>query len=395
MQYRRLFTSIIISLCSIVLLPSGHANGATDSQSIDSTKTSERKWGFLQPVVDYFGRSNKDDPNKSFDISFIGGPHYSSEEGFGIGLVGSGRYRAGKNWRNDTITPYSNITLKLDASTGQMFKVGIEGYHIFPGERYRLIYDSYIYSFADKYWGVGYNMNRCDSNESDYKRIQAQINAEFLIRLHPGIFVGPKATFSYIKAHDIDEGSLLTNEAHNTTTTGLGLTFLYDTRDIITGPSRGIYVRLDQIFNPRFLDNDYCYSMSEFTAATYIPVWKGGLIAPLIHGRFTYGNTPWGMLSTFGGSHYMRGYYEGRYRDKCAVDVTIELRQHVWRRNGIVVWVGAGEVFPKLSQITMRKILPNAGIGYRWEFKKGVNVRLDFGFGKGETGINFSLNEAF
>ena len=40
-------------------------------------------------------------------------------------------------------------------------------------------------------------------------------------------------------------------------------------------------------------------------------------------------------------------------------------------------------------------ILPNAGIGYRWEFKKGVNVRLDVGFGRGEKSFNFSLNEAF
>jgi len=40
--------------------------------------------------------------------------------------------------------------------------------------------------------------------------------------------------------------------------------------------------------------------------------------------------------------------------------------------------------------------MPNYGLGYRWEFKKGVNVRLDMGFGKWhEKGVNFSINEAF
>ena len=40
-------------------------------------------------------------------------------------------------------------------------------------------------------------------------------------------------------------------------------------------------------------------------------------------------------------------------------------------------------------------ILPNYGIGYRWEFKHRVNVRLDLGFGKHSPGFVFSINEAF
>ncbi|MDE5632787.1 MAG: hypothetical protein K2I54_08290, partial [Muribaculaceae bacterium] len=68
---------------------------------------------------------------------------------------------------------------------------------------------------------------------------------------------------------------------------------------------------------------------------------------------------------------------------------------HIWRRNGLVAWVGAGTVFPKFSAMSMRKVLPNYGIGYRWEFKKRVNVRLDLGFGKHQTGFIFSINEAF
>lgn len=101
------------------------------------------------------------------------------------------------------------------------------------------------------------------------------------------------------------------------------------------------------------------------------------------------------MLPFIGGSYTMRGYYEGRYRDKNAIDVTMELRQHIWHRNSAVIWMGAANVFPKLGDLQARKILPNFGIGYRWEFKKNVNIRLDFGFGKGETGIIFNINEAF
>ena len=59
------------------------------------------------------------------------------------------------------------------------------------------------------------------------------------------------------------------------------------------------------------------------------------------------------------------------------------------------VWVGAGTIFPNFSELEARHILPNYGFGYRWEFKKRVNVRLDLGFGKHQTGFIFNINEAF
>ncbi len=112
--------------------------------------------------------------------------------------------------------------------------------------------------------------------------------------------------------------------------------------------------------------------------------------------QFNYGNPSWGMLAQLGGSSAMRGYYEGRYRDKHKIETQVELRQHVWRRNGIVVWAGAGTVFDKPGSIKLRHVLPNYGVGYRWEFKKNVNVRLDYGFGKkGQSGFTFNINEAF
>ena len=91
----------------------------------------------------------------------------------------------------------------------------------------------------------------------------------------------------------------------------------------------------------------------------------------------------------------MRGYFEGRYRDKNEIDACIELRQHIWRRNGVVAWIGAGSIFPRFSDIRLSHVLPNYGIGYRWEFKRFMNVRLDLGFGRHQTGFIFSINEAF
>ena len=154
-------------------------------------------------------------------------------------------------------------------------------------------------------------------------------------------------------------------------------------------------MRIDQRFSPAFLGDKYAFSSTELTTSYYQPVWKGGVLAGQFHTLLTYGDTPWGLMATLGSSYSMRGYYEGRYRDKGAMDAQIELRQHVWKRNGVAVWVGAGTIFPRLSEFTPKHILPNYGFGYRWEFKKRVNVRLDLGFGKHQTGFIFNINEAF
>ncbi len=119
------------------------------------------------------------------------------------------------------------------------------------------------------------------------------------------------------------------------------------------------------------------------------------MLAARLHGAGAYGNPPWGMLPTLDKGNAVRGYYEGRYRDKNEADIVVELRQHVWRRNGIVVWGGVGTVFSRFNQIGWDTLLPTYGIGYRWEFKKKVNVRVDFGLGKDSYAISFGINEAF
>lgn len=367
-----------------------------DTVATDTDSVKPKKKNIIDKIIGYFSDANKEHPDKAFDISFIGGPHYSSEAGLGLGIIGSGLYTAGKQWRTDTITPKSNVALKLDVATHQLYKIGAEGIHVFPKDRMRLIYDAYFYSFKDKIWGIGYDMASDDANESVLKRLQAQAKLDYVVRLGSHVFIGPSAMFSYANARRIDNIDLLNGQATKIYTTGLGLTLLYDSRDFAPNAWRGLYVKFDQMFNPGFLGNKYAFSYTEATAAVYCRAWTGAVIAPMMHARFTYGGeTPWSMMSTFGGGHYMRGYYEGRYRDKCAMDATVELRQHVWRRNGIVVWVGAGTVFPNFASLRWNKVLPNFGIGYRWEFKKRVNIRLDIGFGKGDKGINFGINEAF
>lgn len=397
MRYFKLFISALF--CSSLT-----AFAAVDCDSVASTGSIERqaivvdsvsqphKKNIIQKIIDYFDDANKPKENKKFDFSVIGGPHYSTDTKFGIGLVAAGLYRTDMT---DTITPPSDVAVYLDATTSMFFKLGVKGNHIMPHDRSRLSYDVNFSSVATKFWGIGYKNNVNDENESTYKYLNSQAQVSYIWQIAPRLFVGPMAAFDYINGRRFEKPWLWEGEADRTFNLGVGFTIQYDTRDFLTNAFKGIYLRLDQRFNPRFLLNKYAFSLTELDFSVYHGLWRDATLAFRLHSRVTYGNTPWGLLSTLGGSYNMRGYFEGRYRDKSAIDVCLELRQHVWRRNGIALWVGAGTVFPKFSALRWNQVLPNYGIGYRWEFKKRVNVRLDLGFGRHQTGFIFSINEAF
>ncbi len=361
----------------------------------DTIQTSDPfyKKGVIGKVYKYFQESNEVKPQKKFDISFIGGPHYSNETKLGIGLVAAGIYR---NDLNDTVTMPSNISLYSDFTTTGFYLVGIKGYHNFKNNRFRLNYKTYFYSFPNKFWGIGYDNGNLDSNESSYRRKQTKLEIEFLTRIGRHIYIGPSLQFCNIHGKKVENYDLWEGQDMSINSYAAGLTASFDTRDNLQNPYKGTYAAINQRFYPRGLGNhDYGFSSTEVTANQYCKVWKGGILAMQLHGMFTYGRTPWTMLATLGGSNNMRGYYEGRYSDKCEIDATVELRQHIYGRSGVVVWTGAGNVFPKFSEIKWKHTLPNFGIGYRWEFKNRINVRLDYGFGRGESGFVFNINEAF
>lgn len=392
---KKLFASFALTaLFSATAATAGNTSQIEkDSVATVAADTTVRKKGFINKVLAYFNDANKTDYSKKFDFSIIGGPHYSTDTKLGLGLVAAGLYRTD---RNDTILPPSNMSLFGDVSTVGFYMLGVRGLHIFPHDRYRLDYTLYFYSFPCKYWGIGYANGNNDANETEMNRWQAQAKASFMFRVAPSTYIGPMLTFDFIEGKDIKNPELLEGMDRITRNTGVGLTFVYDSRDVTTNPKRGFYVNLSQCFRPKFMGNDYAFSTTDLRFNAYRRVWKGGIIATDLRSQLNFGNPSWGMMALLGNSYSMRGYYEGRYRDKHKIEAQVELRQHVWKRNSVVAWVGTGTVFNKFSSMRMGHVLPNFGIGYRWEFKKDVNVRLDYGFGKsGQSGFIFNINEAF
>ena len=358
-----------------------------------SGDTVVRRNNFFRRFYRYFEGANEDKTTvKNFDFSIIGGPHYSSDIKLGLGIVAAGLYRVDKN---DLSIPPSNVSLFGDVTTTGFYLLGVRGNTLFSGGKYRLDFNAYFFSFPSAFWGIGYD-NATYAQAETYKRLQNQVKVDFMFRVATDLYLGVNGSFNYIQGKDFSNIDYLGGQNTLYFNTGAGAFLMYDSRDVITNAFRGIYVKLEQRFFPGFFGNKGAFSRTEFQGNAYHKIWKGGVLAYDLHAMFNYGDTPWTMLALMGGSYRMRGYYEGRYRDKHMIEAQVELRQKIYGRSGVVVWAGAGNVFPDLDRFRWDHTLPNFGFGYRWEFKKRMNVRLDYGFGKkGQGGFMFGINEAF
>lgn len=382
---------LVIILVILSFSAAGQENIQADTLISDSVKAKSPFFKRMyENVYRYFTESNQVKEEKRFDFSIIGGPHFSSDTKLGLGLVASGLYRTD---RSNLSLPPSNISLYGDVTTTGFYLLGIRGTTIFKEDNYRLGVNFYFFSFPSKYWGIGYANGNREDDYTTYKRLEKQVRIDFSRRVFSHTYVGVTGLFRHVNGKDFKDIRFLAGEKSDIATQGFGLFITYDSRDFIPNPYRGTYVKFEQIFFPDFWGNKF--KRTEMVFRKYNKLWKGAILATDLEGTFNYGDTPWSMVALLGGSYQMRGYYEGQYRDNNLMQTQIELRQHIYNRHGIAVWGGAGNVFPNFDHFSWSETLPTYGLGYRWEFKKRVNVRLDYGFGKGQSAFYFNIEEAF
>ena len=69
------------------------ATAMTMAQDIKADTTAVKaKHGLVARLLQYFAESDKPKPDKKIDFGIIGGPHYASDTGLGLGLVASALY---------------------------------------------------------------------------------------------------------------------------------------------------------------------------------------------------------------------------------------------------------------------------------------------------------------
>lgn len=410
------------------------------------TTPAQRK-GFIRRIIDYYSRSNVDRTfEKKIDWSLAPGPNYSSDVGFGLGFLVAGLYRLD---RTDSVTAPSNISIYGNITTQKFLLLRFSGDNIFQHNKRRLSYSGAFVYFPGAFYGVGHKAGK-EGYAQDLTTTMGIFRISYCTSLVGRFYIGVSGGIDYTGAkykssgmgeyftaidnHEKEKpggqiGELYdlykdnkrydpekqdpfsnfiaaTGDKPNAFNTNLGIFAQYDTRDVTFNASKGIFIKAEAKWYPQWLGNTRRnFGRFTLTFDFYQKLWKGAIFAYDLYADCTAGTPSWHMYAKLGGMERMRGYYEGRYRDKRLVETQIELRQKIYRRHGIVGWIGGGQVWGT-DKFRWDNTLYSFGCGYRFEFKNRMNIRLDYGWGvygnqnlpwdrKRSSAFLFTASEAF
>lgn len=430
----------------------GQAEGIERRRPVDTAALAvkpERKTNFIRRIIDYYSRSNVDRTfEKKIDWSIAPGPNYSSDVGFGLGFLLAGLYRID---RTDSVTAPSNISIYGNFTTKKFAMARFSGENVYSQNKQRLSYSGAFVYFPGAFYGIGYEDGKQGYSQS-LTSTMGVMRVAYCGALWPKFYLGVSGGIDYSGAsykdsgigdqlnkikEDVANGGSIpagkigeiydlwtqgrynpalqdpfsnyiayTGEKPNAFNSHIGLFAQYDSRDIPFNAHKGVFAKAEAKWYPKFLGNTgHGFGRLSFTFNFYQKLWKGSVLAYDLHGDAIIGRPSWHMYAKMGGTDRMRGYYEGRYRDKRLVDTQIELRQKIYRRHGVVGWFGLGNVWGRDS-FQWRNTLYSFGVGYRFEFKNRMNIRLDYGWGvygnqnlpwdrKRSSAFLFTASEAF
>lgn len=304
------------------------------------------------------------------------------------GFVGTYRTSA------DTLLPLSSVGATAMLSTNLSAAAVVTGTWYSPGGHFMIDYKARFLYSPRSFWGLGYACASDNANRSSFTAMRAGVRADFLYSGVSGMRIGAMAAYDYYSAGNFSSPWLIDGCPLTTHYASVGFIVSYDSRDEMLSPSRGMFVELEQSANIPLSGNGPFYR-AEVTADFYAGLWRGCVMAVDLYGNLSTCGSPWTMWPDAGGDVRMRGYYQGRYRDRNLLSVQLELRQHIYGCHGVVAWGGAGNVFPSTRRFDIKNTLPTYGAGYRLSFA-GLVFRLDAGFGiRGQWAVIAGFNHSF
>jgi outer membrane protein assembly factor BamA len=338
------------------------------------------------------------DSAKSHQILFFPVLTRSIETSWSFGVASSSTFHFSKH---DTASRTSNFQAIMLYSLKKQFVAAINGSQYFHNEKFILNEQMSYSSFPDKFWGLGKNSK--DSNEENYNFKQYYIYLHLMRHLGNNIYLGLLFEAQRLLEIDYTKGGLFDQQQVAGRTpykiAGLGLSITYDNRNNAFAPDKGYFAQL--YFNNfnSFLGSDYSYTNIVIDLRKYFPLGKKNVLALQTYSFSNMGSeVPLRSLATLGGMSSMRGYYDGRYRDRQQLVFQSEFRHNINKRFGIVGFGNFGDVGHNISDFALKDLKYTYGAGLRYAINKSekLNIRLDYGIGPGKNhGLYFELGEAF
>ncbi|HWB24785.1 MAG TPA: hypothetical protein VG738_04860 [Chitinophagaceae bacterium] len=338
-------------------------------------------------------------------LYFSGSPAvaYSLQTGFSVLAEGNFAFYLGP----DTTTKISSVLAEIEYTQKHQFLLPFR-INIWSKEnKYNFIGDWRFLKYPQDTYGIGGSTKLSDAYTVDYDYVRLY---QFALRkIKNELYGGIGVQYDYHS--NIKELNPPANSdfekygfSKSSTSSGLSLNLLYNTRKNLTNPEAGsVYMNVILRQNVSWLGSNSNWTSAIIDLRKYIHAGgRNNILAFWTYEWLTLsGNPPYLDLPSNGWDTYgntARGYVQNRYRGKQMLYAEGEYR-FVITHNQLF----GGVVFANASSFTnlnnrFNGILPAAGAGLRVKFNKfsRTNVAVDYAIGKGGShGLFLNLGEVF
>jgi hypothetical protein len=337
-----------------------------------------------------------------YEQKFIAAPvfSYSPETNFAFGT--GAKYLFKFNGSGEE-TRVSNIPTTLQYTLNNQFFF-YSGFEVFTNQEKWVIEGNLLFqNYPRLYYGIGNTTQKSAEEQYDYN--QVLVEPIFLKRMfHKYLFIGAGFRYNHIYNTEFEEDGLIaTNRPDGfdgSTSAGIEVAALFDSRSNILNAQDGWYAEFTHGKYDKAVGGTNKFNLTRLDLRHYFDVSdkNDDIIAVQLYGQFSRGDIPFSEYAFLGGSEIMRGYQEGRYVDRDLLATQVEYRKNFKdSRWGLVGFAGAGDVFSNVDKFQFKNIKPSYGVGARFSVdkKENLNLRLDYGIGKGTTGFYLGIAEAF
>jgi hypothetical protein len=297
------------------------------------------------------------------------------------------------------ISGYATVTTKRQAN------ITLSTNYWFPENKFHISGSIGYINYPFDFWGIG-NATR-QSNEDYLGEHRFKLNLEsekrvgdFLLGVVAGGF---DYKFTDNNPNGIFDTSPLVENKSGGATIFIGPSVIFDTRNNNTYTTKGTIVTAYlNIMQGLLGNNNYEGGFFNIEYSGFFALDKQLVLGFDVQEQsLVGGQSPFYLLPALGSDEMMRGYYNGRFRDRNFIAGQTELRYRFSDRFGIAGFAGTGEVFH--TYFAAHNLKPNYGGGVRYFFdvQKGLSIRMDYGVGEkrpGEArqgGFYVALGEAF
>jgi len=318
----------------------------------------------------------------------------SLETNWGFGGIAARFFKA-----KDTTIRTSDVNLLgLYTLRSQLILV-LSSTLFFPKEDHIARFQASYSYYPDDFWGLGNHTSFLD--KEGFSQKQFFINPQFLKRIHGNLYLGVTYEFQHTGPVTYTPGGVFDKEnipgRHGGNTSGIGPILSWDTRNNAYSPDRGGFAEIQFEYFDQHLGSDFNFRLLSVDLRKFIHLSDKEVFALQGLGGFTFGEAPFRKLEELGGADMMRGYYGGRFTDKCLMAYQAEYRRFLFWRLGAVAFASTGEVAATPGKFELDGFHYAYGGGVRFALSKEekLNLRVDYGIAKHSNAFTVQLREAF